>query len=76
VLNDTFRAEGLTGADLAGKTTTWIGITSLLQNFGAFWGVHWFTFMTGRIGRRKAFAITLTAAMLMTAFYILESGTY
>src|SRR5215467_6573333 len=32
VLEKTFRAEGLTGAALAGKTTTWIGITSLLQN--------------------------------------------
>ena len=38
-----FRAQGLTGAALAGKTTTWIGITSLLQNFGAFFGVHAFT---------------------------------
>jgi MFS family permease len=74
VLDNTFRAEGFRGADLAGKITTWIGITSLLQNFGAFWGVHWFTFMTGRLGRRKAFAIALTAAMLMTAltFWKLE----
>jgi MFS family permease len=68
VLESTFRAEGLAGADLAGKTTTWIGITSSLQNFGGFWGVHWFTFLTGRTGRRKAFAISFVAAMVMTAF--------
>ena len=67
VLETTFKAEGLAGADLAGKTTTWIGVTSLLQNFGAFWGVHWFTFLTGRIGRRRAFAISFVAAMIMTA---------
>jgi MFS family permease len=67
VLDSTFRAQGLSGADLAGKTTTWIGITSLLQNFGAFWGVHWFTFLTGRVGRKKAFAISFVAAMAMTA---------
>ena len=36
VFEKTFRAEGLTGAALAGKTTTWVGITSLLQNFGGF----------------------------------------
>jgi MFS family permease len=74
VLETTFKAEGLTGADLAGKTTTWIGITSLLQNFGAFWGVHWFTFLPGRTGRRKAFAISFAAAMIVTAltFWKLE----
>jgi MFS family permease len=68
VLESAFRAEGLSGADLAGKITTWIGITSLLQNFGAFWGVHWFTFLTGRTNRRTAFAISFIAAMAMTAF--------
>jgi MFS family permease len=68
VLERAFRAQGLTGADLAGKITTWIGITSLLQNFGAFWGVHWFTFLTGRTSRRTAFAISFLAAMVMTAF--------
>jgi MFS family permease len=68
VLENAFRAQGLSGADLAGKITTWIGITSLLQNFGAFWGVHWFTFLTGRTNRRTAFAISFIAAMAMTAF--------
>ena len=29
---------GLTGAALAGKVTTWIGVTSLFQNLGAFLG--------------------------------------
>ena len=43
VLERTFRAQGLTGAALAGKTTTWIGVTSLLQNLGAFFGVYAFT---------------------------------
>jgi predicted MFS family arabinose efflux permease len=68
VLERAFRAQGLAGADLAGKITTWIGVTSLLQNFGAFWGVHWFTFLTGRTSRRTAFAISFVAAMVMTAF--------
>ena len=68
VLEKTFRAEGLTGAALAGKTTTWIGITSLLQNFGAFIGVNAFTWLTSHTGRRKAFAISFVAAMGMTAY--------
>jgi MFS family permease len=68
VLERTFRAQGLTGAALAGKTTTWIGITSLLQNLGCFFGVHAFTWLTQRTNRRKAFAVSYVAAMAMTAY--------
>jgi MFS family permease len=68
VLTRGFQAEGLTGAALAGKVTTWIGITSLLQNFGSFWGVHAFTWFTQRTNRRTAFAVSFIAAMFATAF--------
>ncbi len=68
VLEKTFRAQGFTGAALAGKTTTWIGATSLLQNLGAFFGIYAFTYLTHYIGRRKAFAISFLAAMGMTAY--------
>jgi len=68
VLEKTFRAEGLTGAALAGKTTTWIGITSLLQNLGAFLGIYAFTYLTHFTNRRKAFALSFVAAMAMTAY--------
>jgi MFS family permease len=68
VLENTFRAQGLTGAALAGKTTTWIGVTSLLQNLGAFFGVYAFTYLTNYTGRIKAFAISFVAAMGMTAY--------
>src|SRR5437588_2014440 len=46
VLERTFRAEGLTGAALNGKTSMWIGITSLVQNLGAFFGINAFTYLT------------------------------
>jgi MFS family permease len=68
VFEKTFRAQGLTGAALAGKTTTWVGITSLLQNFGAFFGVHAFTWLTHRTNRKTAFAISFVAALGMTAY--------
>ena len=68
MLEKTFRAQGLTGAALAGKTTVWIGITSLLQNFGSFFGVQSFTWLTGRTNRRTAFAVSFIAAMFMTAY--------
>jgi len=68
VLRSTFAAQGLSGAALNGKVTTWIGLTSLFQNLGAFFGVYAFTHLTSHIGRKKAFAISFVAAMAMTAF--------
>jgi MFS family permease len=68
VLERSFRAQGYSGAELAGKVTIWIGVTSLLQNFGAFFGVHAFTWLSQYLNRRKAFAISFVAAMGMTAF--------
>ena len=65
---DLFRAV-LDKTDLTdGQKTFWIGMTSLLQNAGAFFGIYTFTHVTQRIGRRKAFAIAFVAAMLATAF--------
>jgi MFS family permease len=68
VLEKTFRAQGLSGAALSGKTTTWISITSLFQNFGGFCGVYAFTYLTHYTGRRKAFAIGFLSAMCITAY--------
>jgi len=68
VLERSFRAQGYSGAELAGKVTIWIGVTSLVQNFGGFFGVHAFTWLSQYLNRRKAFAISFMAAMGMTAF--------
>jgi MFS family permease len=68
VLEKTFRAEGMPELVVAGSVTTWIGVTSLLQNFGSFFGVHAFTWLTQRTNRRRAFAVSFLAAMGMTAF--------
>ena len=68
VLETTFRAEGLSGAALAGKTTVWIGVTSLLQNLGGFFGVYAYTYLAQYLNRRKAFAVSFLAAMGMTAY--------
>jgi MFS family permease len=67
-LEKAFIAEGLSGAELQGKISTWIGLTSLFQNLGAFFGIYAFTYVTHHLGRRKAFAVSYLAAMGMTAF--------
>jgi MFS family permease len=52
----------------AGQKTTWTGITSLLQNAGAFFGIYAFTYLTAITGRKPAFAISFIAALGATAF--------
>ena len=52
----------------AGEKTRWTGITSLLQNAGAFFGIYAFTHLTAVTGRKPAFAISFIAAMAATAF--------
>lgn len=68
VLENSFRAQGMSGASLAGKTTIWIGVTSLLQNLGGFFGVYAYTYLAQYLNRRKAFAVSFVAAMVMTAY--------
>ena len=68
VLVRTFEAQGLVGKVLDGKVTTWIGLTSLFQNLGCFFGIYAFTYLTHYTGRKKAFAISFVAAMVMTAY--------
>ena len=75
-LEAAFRARGYSGAALAGQVTTWIGITSMLQNFGAFFGVQAFTWLTHRTGRKRAFAVSFAAAMAMTAYTFWNLKTF
>jgi len=76
VLDKYFRAQGLAENVIAGKKTMWTGITSLVQNSGAFLGVYAFTYFTQRTSRRKAFAIAFVMAMLATAFLFWRLNTF
>jgi MFS family permease len=51
-----------------GQLTFWAGITSLLQNFGGFFGVTAFSLFTQYTGRRPAFAVAFLLALSSTAF--------
>jgi MFS family permease len=70
-----FRAQGLSPQEVAGKLTFWSGITSLVQNAGAFLGIYAFTRITHHIGRKPAFAISFVLAAIATAatFWFLDS---
>jgi MFS family permease len=73
---DLFRAVLDKTSLTAGQKTFWIGMTSLLQNLGAFFGIYAFTHVTQWIGRRKAFAIAFVAAMLSTAYTFWNLNTF
>jgi MFS family permease len=68
VFREHFQAQGLSAQEIAGKLTFWTGITSLMQNAGAFFGIYAFSRATHRIGRKPAFAISFLIAGLSTAF--------
>jgi MFS family permease len=75
VFDNHFRAQGLSRQAIDGKLTFWTGITSLVQNAGAFFGILAFTFITQYVGRKLAFAISFVAAAAATAatFWFLDA---
>lgn len=56
------------GKELEGRLTRWSGIYGLLFNIGAFFGIYSFSRITHNIGRKLAFAIAFTAALITTAY--------
>lgn len=74
-LEQGLKAEGFEGAQLQGEINRWRGITSLIQNIGAFFGIFAFSWVTGIIGRRSTFGIffILAAAITASTFWFLRS---
>ncbi len=61
--------EGVPEAEIAGRQQYWIGINSIVQNLGAFFGMLLFTRMAQGMGRKAAFAIGYVAALVATVAY-------
>jgi hypothetical protein len=56
------RAKGISGS-----LTLWAGITSMMLNIGAFFGIYGFSYFTHFVGRKPAFAVAFVAALISTA---------
>jgi MFS family permease len=67
VLRRHFAAQNLSDADLSGRLKFWKGMLSLMLNFGAFFGIYGFAYVTHYTGRKPAFAVAFIVAMLSTA---------
>lgn len=52
---------------ISGNLTLWAGITSMMLNIGAFFGIYAFSYFTHIVGRKPAFAVSFIAALLSTA---------
>ncbi len=59
---------------IGGRLSRWSSYTSLMINFGAFFGIYGFSMLAQNIGRKVSFAIALTAAFCSTAavFWFLQ----
>lgn len=68
VLRKYFEAQGLAGQALNGRVTFWAGITSMMLNVGAFFGIYGFGSLSQRIGRKPTFALAFSVAGLSTAY--------
>lgn len=68
VFTASFKEMGLGEAETAGRVTFWVGIQSLMQNLGAFFGILAFSKFTQSRGRKPAFAVSLVLAIAATAF--------
>jgi MFS family permease len=67
VFRSTFEAQGLTASEVEGELKVWAGITSLLLNAGAFFGIAAFSRVTHHLGRKPTFAIAFVLALASTA---------
>jgi hypothetical protein len=46
----------------------WAGMTSLMMNVGAFFGIYAFSYVTHFLGRKRTFALSFVLALVSTAF--------
>jgi MFS family permease len=70
-----FQSQGLSDQEISGRLTYWKGITSMVQNAGAFFGIYAFAYLGQYLGRKRAFGISfiLAAAATATTFWFLNA---
>jgi MFS family permease len=69
VIGQSLIEAGVPAADIPGRKQFWIGVNSIVQNIGAFFGMLLFTRMAEGMGRKPAFAIAFVAALVATVGY-------
>jgi MFS family permease len=72
MIRDVFRpyyvAQELSESEINRNLGFWAGMASILQNAGGFLGIHFYSVVSQRTGRRFAFLVSFLLAMTSTAF--------
>ena len=68
VFRTQFEKLGLSAEELNGMVGFWAGVTSLMMNIGAFFGIYAFSYVTHHLGRKPTFALSFVLALVSTAF--------
>lgn len=68
VFRQSFEAQGMTKLEIEGQITQWRGVTMLLLNAGAFFGIYGFSLVSHYLGRKNTFVLSFLLAMFSTAF--------
>ncbi|WP_437201137.1 MFS transporter [Planctomicrobium sp. SH664] len=76
VLRNDWKGLNLPDAELNGKIAKWKGITSMMQNLGAFFGIYAFAYVSQWMGRKPTFAVTFVAAGLSTALVFAKLANF
>jgi len=66
VFRERFQTLGLSEEQLNGMVSFWAGVTSLMMNVGAFFGIYAFSYLAHFIGRKWSFALAFVLALLST----------
>jgi MFS family permease len=68
VFREEFEHLGLSKEEISGMVSFWAGVTSLMMNVGAFFGIYAFSRITHHLGRKPTFAVSFVLALVSTAF--------
>jgi len=71
VITASLKAKGMAEQNVQAAAAQWRGINSIVQNVGAFFGMMTFTWVAQKMGRKPAFAIGFTGALITTYGYFL-----
>lgn len=76
VIGNSLKAKGMPDAQIASEKTYWVGVNSIVQNLGAFFGMMTFTHFAQKFGRKAAFTVAFISAFAATVGYFqLFNGT-
>jgi hypothetical protein len=68
VFKNNFTRLGLPETEIKSLVGFWAGMTSLMMNVGAFFGIYAFSYVTHFLGRKWTFAVSFVLALVSTAF--------